>query len=485
MLKNPAEDTLNRFIAAAALGVAALILALQVLVPPIVGLANNGDFEKVLGYAGLRYGSDLYEDKYNTHIVREFRFAPVWYRSGYLSTETALARLARDLARPFARSELFDIRALGATHAVILLLALAGMLRACRELTWPAQLVAAVLLVFFFTDVGYAALFNSFYSQTAAFLFLMLAASTIALALRRGRLEGSLAVAYFLCAAAFIGSKPQESIHGPLFALLGLRLAGASRVGWRRTAAAMAAGLVLFSLWYYGHTPQREIRKVALYQTVFREMLPETADPAADLAALGLDRRLALYSGTHAYQPGVPIDEPWFEREFFGRVGYGKIVLFYAVRPARLAGRLERAATKGGLRLRPHASGNFERTAPDWRPNLVSRRFAAWSDLRLAAAPAAAPWLALLLGGNLVAAAAGWKASSHRGRLVREAIAFFVVIAVVEFLVCALADGLADIGRHLFVFQAICDLLLVADAVWIAQLLAAAGKRRREPARSG
>ena len=71
----------------------------------------------------------------------------------------------------------------------------------------------------------------------------------------------------------------------------------------------------------------------------------------------------------------------------------------------------------------------------------------------------------------------------------REAIAFFVTIAVVEFLVCALADGLADgladIGRHLFVFQAICDLLLVADAVWIAQLLAVSGKRGREPARAG
>ncbi len=475
----------HRFLAAAALGAAALILTLQVLVPPIVGLANNGDFEKVLGYAGLRYGSELYADKYNTHIVREFRFAPVWYRSGYLSSETALARVARDLARPFARSGLFDIRVLGAIHALLLLLALAGLLRACRYLTWQAQLVAASLLVFFFTDVGYAALFNTFYTQTAAFLFLMLAAAAIALAVRRSRLDGALGVAYFLCAAAFVASKPQESIHGPLFALFGLRLAGIPRGAWRRPAEAMAAALVLFSLWSYGRTPEREIRRVALYQTVFRDMLPESADPGTDLAALGLDRRLAVYSGTNAYQPGAPIDEPGFERDFFDRIGYGKVVLFYAARPDRLLGRLERAARKGGLRLRPHASGNFEKTAPGWRPNLVSRRFAAWSGLRLKAAPAAAPWLAALLCLNLLAAAVGWKRSSRRGRLLREAIAFFVTIAVVEFLVCALADGLADIARHLFVFQAICDLLLVADAVWIAQVLAVSGKRGREPARGG
>ncbi len=485
-MRAPRASGPSRFLVAAPIVVAATVLALQVLVPPIVGLANNGDFEKVLGYAGLHYPSDRYEDKYNTHIVREFRFVPVWYRSGYLSSETALARLARDLARPFSRSGLFDIRVLGVIHALLLLLALAGLIRACRGLAWQARLVAAALLVFFFTDVGYAALFNTFYSQTAAFLFLMLTAAAVALAIRRGRLDGALCVAYFLFAAAFVGAKPQESIHGLLFALFGLRLSEVRGKGWwRRPAVALAVGLCLFSLWYYRRTPQREIRKVALYQTVFREMLPTSPDPAGDLAALGLDPRLAVYSGTHAYQPGVPIHEASFERDYFDRVGFAQIAAFYAARPVRLLGRLRRAAEKGGMRLRPHASGNFEKSAPGWRPNLVSRRFAAWSGLRLKAAPAAAVWLPVLLAGNLAVAAAGWRRSSGRGRRFREAIVFFVVVAAMEFLVCSLADGLADIGRHLFVFQAICDLLLAADVVWIAQTLAAAGKRRREPARSG
>ena len=45
----------NRVIVAAACGVAGILLACQLLIPPIVGLANNGDFERSMGWAGIDY----------------------------------------------------------------------------------------------------------------------------------------------------------------------------------------------------------------------------------------------------------------------------------------------------------------------------------------------------------------------------------------------------------------------------------------------
>lgn len=40
-------------------------------------------------------------------------------------------------------------------------------------------------------------------------------------------------------------------------------------------------------------------------------------------------------------------------------------------------------------------------------------------------------------------------------------------MALVELLVCALADSLESVHRHLFAFHAMCDLLLIADVVWL------------------
>src|SRR5206468_2719552 len=106
-----------------------------------------------------------------------------------------------------------------------------------------------------------------------------------------------------------------------------------------------------------------------------------------------------------------PLSDPGFRRGFFERVGYGSLLRFYAAHPRRLAARLVRAAP-GGVRLRPGALGNFERDAPGYGPNRTTRRFSCWSLARYALAPVAAPWLALLLGGNALAASAGWRGSA-------------------------------------------------------------------------
>ena len=169
---------------------------------------------------------------------------PGWFRSGYHSSETLLAFAARWLHLAFARDALFDLRLLGGIHALLFLLALAGLIRACRDLAPTAQALVAALLVFVFTDVGYVAPFNSFYSQTASLLFLLLTAAIAAEAVRRGRLSGAWLFAYFGTALLFVGSKPQEKLAAPLLALFGLRLAGVRwRGAWRRTAVWLAIGL--------------------------------------------------------------------------------------------------------------------------------------------------------------------------------------------------------------------------------------------------
>ena len=228
--------------------------------------------------------------------------------------------------------------------------------------------------------MGYAAPFNSLYSQTASLLFLLLTLAAAALAIRRGRLSGGLLVAYFACAALFVGSKPQEAIQGPLLAALAWRLSG---VGWRscwRTAAAwLALGLCAFSLWYYRATPEGPIRHVGLFHTVFMEILPHSPDPARDLAELHLDPDLITFSGKHAYLPDSPVRDPAFEKRFFDRFDYGSLVRFYLAHPVRLADRLRRGAPQA-FRLRPWRLGN---TTGDsgFPPNTMVRSFCLWSDL--------------------------------------------------------------------------------------------------------
>lgn len=468
-MTTPAE-TAHRWIVGLAVGAALVVVSLQLLVPPVVGLADNGDYQRVMGYAGFDHSTDDPGERYLAFLRTRYRVMPVGFAAnGHLSSEIALALAARAAGRA-AVGGLFDLRILGAVHAALLVLAFGALLRACRDLSIGAQATAAVLGLFFFTDVGYVAPFNSFYGQTASLLFLLLTAAVAARAIRRGRLDGALLVLFFAFAAAFVGSKPQEAIQGPVLALLGIRLAGVRlREAWRRPAVWLALALCAFSLWYGRRTPVA-LREAALYQVVFYEILPHSPDPSGDAAALGLDPAWLRFSGTDAFRPDTPLLDEDFRVRFLRTVGYRKIARFYLARPRRLAERLARVSPKLWT-LRP-SYGNYERSAD--RPTLTrTERFAAWSRLRLRVlGPRALPAVAVLFGANAALALATWRRASPRGRLFRETLLAAVAMSATAFGACLLTNAPPDYSRVFYVAEALCDLLIAADATWLVQALA-------------
>ena len=461
---------------AAALTAAAVVLSLQLFVRPIVGLADHRDYERVMGYAGVQHTTAADAERYFAFLRSEYAVVePGWFRGGYHSSETLLAFAARGAHLALRGRATFDLRLLAGLHAALFLLALAGILRACRDLTLTARAIAAALLVFMFTDVGYVAPFNSFYSQTASLLFLLLTAAIAAEAVRQGRLAGGWLFAYFGSALLFVGSKPQEKLAAPLLALFGLRLAGVHwRGAWRRTAVWLAAALVAFSVWYGRHTPYT-LREATLFQFVFDDLLVYSPAPAADAAELRLEPEWLAYVGTNPFATDSPLLGSGFRIRFLQRVGHRQIVMFYLRHPERFAERVARASRQAWS-LRP-SFGNFERSAGN-PPGALATRFSLWSRLRGRLAEHSLPAIAAVLGGNLVAVLATWRRASRRGRLFREGVVTIVLMAGLAFAVCAFAQAPTDLSRSLYAYHALVDLLLVADAAWVAEGLG----RRFSPA---
>jgi hypothetical protein len=448
---------------------AAGIVVAQLFVHPIVGLADNGDFGKIMAPAGLGYASDDPGLRYWRWVSVKFPIVTPAERfpGQYKSSETLLARAAVDLSRGLRPGKDFDIRILGLFHAILLMAFLSLIAAATWKLPLGIQAGALAAAAFVYTDVGYVCLFNSLYSQTASLLFLLLTIGIAAFSLRRGKLEGAWLWAYFAAAVLFVCSKPQEFVHGPLLALLGLALAGASWRGcWRQPAVWLAVALCATALFYYAIIPRRLIREIGLYHTVFMELLPASPDPARDLDELNLDRSLLRYSGVHAYQPETPIASPAFHEAFFARCGYGDVLRLYLRHPVRLWQRLERAG-RDAFTLRPGKPGNFDRRA-GFPPQTRATHFSAWSSLRShLGGRGGIVWVVALLAGS-VATAVFLVPPTARGRRMAWCFVVFAAVAAAEFFVCAFADYLGDVSRHLYAFQGLWDALLLANLTAIA-----------------
>jgi hypothetical protein len=456
----------SRLLVAGTLVAAAAALAALLMAPPIVGLADNGDFDRVMLPAGLATESSRPEDRFVGWMQPRFAYAPRSPDvSGYRTTELFLVEVARAAGRLFSRAPRFVIRFLGAVHAALLLLAIGLIVSACGGLSAAAQVSTAALLAFFFTDVGYAAPFQSLYSQTASLLFLLLTAGLFAHAVRRGRLTGLWLPAYFLCAAMFVCSKPQESVQAVLLAAFGIRLAWGAPRRARVTAVVFAVALCALA-WRYYRSAVRSAGWITRYNLLFLEMLPGSPDPARDLEELGLDPSLARFSGVSGWVPESPVHIPEVRAFMDRRSGQPSPRLFYLRHPRRFAALLARVATSSYV-LQPNDLGNFakESGAPPG-----TKAFGLWSALRIRLS--GVPWLVTLFGSTLAAAAATHRRASPRGKLFREGLGLLVAMAAGAFLVTALGDSRGETARHLYAFQAMCDLILVADAAWVVQTIA-------------
>src|ERR1051326_4996446 len=69
---------------------AAGILIFQLCVPPIVGLADDGDFARIMIPLGIEYPTQVYLEIYWSHITPVYRLVTPVHKVRYLSSETPL-----------------------------------------------------------------------------------------------------------------------------------------------------------------------------------------------------------------------------------------------------------------------------------------------------------------------------------------------------------------------------------------------------------
>src|ERR1700730_6635730 len=103
------------------LAAAVLLLGWQLMLPPVVGVANNGDFGKLLGRYGL--GAPIHHEVAFADTRYEFD-ARYHYESGFYSSESILIGAALALNSVLSKDGSFDLRLMGLIHGTLLLTAL-------------------------------------------------------------------------------------------------------------------------------------------------------------------------------------------------------------------------------------------------------------------------------------------------------------------------------------------------------------------------
>jgi len=443
----------------------AAMVCFQVFVPPSLGMADNGDYARLIGRWGLGPWHPDPSDQY-LYLTTEWIFDRQYYWSSDNFSSELFPISAAALAGWLFNSYHFDIRVLGAIHALLWVGSFAVFVVALRGMPgWTRWATGAAALVIL-TDANYVAFCNSFYMDAGAFLFLGWAVALWLLIVTRDRPTLWLFFAFAVAAAFCTLSKSQHAPLGlPLFAL-GVVAAFCFRERSRRIGAlVLALTIPGAACAEYISMPATDAR-MPQYAVVFRKILERSPTPAADLAGLGLGPEYAQFIGKDR-QPlsDVNADEAWWA-EFLRRTGRGNVLLFHLKHPGRTTAMMWWDLKVRGADRQMHILGKYER-ASSYPASTQARSFGWWTALR-SALIRVAPWHILVwLAAVLIVST--WVVLRERGtRAKTAALALALsIMAIMEFAISSLSDA-GETERHLFLFHVLTDFTILCGVAWAA-----------------
>jgi len=437
------------------------ILLFQLLIPPIVGLADNGDYPRVLEPVGLETTAEGYAERYGLYVNRRYRAVPRVGRISMLSSELILAGTAVQLDRLITDDDEFDLVVMGTIHLAGYLFGIYLILLATQTFPLPARVVIGFAVLSVGTDVAYVAVLNSFYQEAAGLVFFTILIGISLVAMRAERPSRWHLMSFFVCAALFVSAKAQyyplvlPLLASPLFLLRRPDL----RTG-RSLVVALLVALLLFVGFLYAHLPST-LRAVNLWHALFMNILVDSNSPGRDLEEFDLDHDHVRFVGVGAFVPGVPL------HEVTAHFGFGDVGKFYARHPVRFL-RIGNRVAKSTFVHRDPDYGNFTRTA-EKAPRALSRSVFGWSELQTRMFPKSLGFVGAFLAIFIVLTSWEILRARQACRGTQTAVFCLVVamMAISQLVIVIAVEGTVDVVKHLYMFQLLFDLCLIASVAWL------------------
>ncbi|TJY38597.1 hypothetical protein E5161_20110 [Cohnella pontilimi] len=445
------------------------------MIPPIKGVADNGDFGRLMRITGFQYldPNESYSDRYFGYAHQYYTYGGYW-GAGYVTTQVLLLAVTGWIARIF-NSHVFDIRWLGVMYTLLWSSALYLFIRhvpnvSNRKITTGfVAVTAAVSALFVFGDMAYLAYFQSFFGEPYALIGMLLAIGSAVALTSKDEPSGKLLALFILSALAVTTSKIQYGPLGFAFALLAWRMMAlrADR-RWHRQVLSGIGALLLCSVLMIVAAPSG-LKHINLYQSIFYGVLKDSHDLSKDMKELGIPEKYAGLAGTNYFQKNtvIPQNDTMLREEVLSRLGHRDIALYYLKHPARFVEKLEKAAANG-MFIRPYYLGNYDQSAGKPR-GAINLTFSGWSEWKVHRMPHTLGWYLGFYFIYFIVLAVCWRRTrSIRTRIALEAYAAVGIAGAFAAVVPIIGDGEADLGKHLFMFNVCFDMMVVSALTGLA-----------------
>lgn len=454
-------------------------------VTPLIGLADNGDFARVMMPNGLKHEQQRDDNDFFGYFNYKYDILQYYNEAeeSIKSSHSLIIKMAMALDNMFSRDDKFDIRMLAVIYLIILLVTIYWIVEIVEEKVEniKAQYLLAILAAIIFGDVGYTAFFNSFYGEAVAYPFYLLSIVALLKFSLGKQSQTRYLIIYFIASIMLIGSKNQLALNGILsFGLLILIVL--FKIDKKKKIVSVALGVVLLgSSFLMFMTIDDNIQLINKYNMMTRGVMlfePNVQEVAKEI---GLNEQYSLLAETIYFDrtPLIHPKDPKLLEEFYPKYNVMSIVSYYVKNPKKFSKVME-FGWKNSFTIRPPALGNFSRdSGRDYGEK--TGFFTAWSSFKSKQLPHSADFvhfillifLALAINRIIIYKAKNTPQIVYYSELV---MLYVFLTGLSQLLISFIGAGDTDLQKHLFVTTVSLDLLFYYNLAYLISLISKSKK---------
>ncbi|WP_411682438.1 hypothetical protein [Clostridium thailandense] len=453
------------------------ICSLTLFVRPIVGMADNGDFFRIISQSNVYY---LQGDNAHTFLgYFDKNYGIYKYNNEnpkmVISTQPMLVKTAVFIDKLITRDYVFDIRFLAFLYVVVYAISAYLIVTA---LTYNIKsnkfkLLFTALFVFVFCDTGYIAYFNSFFGEAVNLSFFLLSLGILLYMYKFKKYSILNLIMFFLVSLIFIGSKQQLSPVGLLVAFVLFRLFMANRTrSFRYIALACIMTIIVSSLYFY-RSISGDFDYINRYYAMTRGILLYEWKPDEILNQFNINTQYSMLQETVGFNK-LPVIDPnsdKLKKEFYSKYSVLSIIVFYLKNP-RILGKMVNFGVVNGYSIRPRVLGNYEKREGKAFEQ-QSYFFSLWSTIKERYIPHNTFLTVVGFGIYFYFAVKRYliarKNEDMDSQLFEEAFLYVFLVGVSQIFISVIGVGDGDLAKHVFMFNVSFDIMLLYSASLIIE----------------
>ncbi|WP_053957229.1 hypothetical protein [Inediibacterium massiliense] len=334
---------------------------------PLIGIADNGDFFRIMAANDLKHEEDRDVNVFGYFTNQYDKLQYYNELKGKIkSTHSMMIQLAIKIDDFFTHDKKFDMRFQAFLCLMVLALSLYWIVEFVEKVIYKkrAQYFLAFLAVIIFGDIGYTSYFNSFYGEAIAYPFYMVSISSLLKFSLEKDIKIRYLVIYFLGSFMFMGSKNQFAVNGILSFLLLASLLFFKMKRYKKIVSfGLAAGLFISTVLMY-MVIDENIYLINKYHMITRGVMLFEPNVEEVTQRVGLNKQYSLLAET-IYFDATPMIHPKDEKlmdDFYKNYNLATVTLYYFTNPSAFM-KIIKLGCKNSFTIRPEVLGNFEKSA--------------------------------------------------------------------------------------------------------------------------